>query len=151
MRINAFCCVLAHCKHPTVLGDINKINRLAPATKWIPESDLYRGVMRSNMTAAEGRFCLNDLHVASGGADKDKPGNWSALDETKALVAEALIDGSPAIKTRAGSYGGSFAVMELVYAYATWISPAFNADVIPTYDVARHRSANDAENSATTI
>lgn len=45
--------LLSHCKHPTVLGDVNKINVLHPSTKWIPESDLYRGVMRSNMPAAD--------------------------------------------------------------------------------------------------
>lgn len=86
---------------------------------------------------ADGRFCLNDLHVASGGADKDKPGNWSALDQTKALVAESLIDGNPAISpmvAKAGRYGGTFVCKELVYAYATWISPQFFLKVIRTFD-----------------
>lgn len=41
------------CKHPANLADLNKINGLHPATKWIPESDVYRLIMRSNMPNAE--------------------------------------------------------------------------------------------------
>ncbi len=44
---------LAHCKHSTNSGELNKINDLPPATKWIPESDVYRLIMRSNMPNAE--------------------------------------------------------------------------------------------------
>jgi hypothetical protein len=45
--------MLEHCKQSTVLVELNKINSLAPATKWIPESDLYRCIMRSNKAEAE--------------------------------------------------------------------------------------------------
>jgi prophage antirepressor-like protein len=41
------------CKHPCNLDELNKINNLHPATKWIPESDVYRLIMRSNMPNAE--------------------------------------------------------------------------------------------------
>lgn len=41
------------CKHSRCLDELNKINDLAPATKWITESDVYRLVMRSNMPKAE--------------------------------------------------------------------------------------------------
>lgn len=34
--------MLKHCKQSANLDELNKINSLAPATKWIPESDLYR-------------------------------------------------------------------------------------------------------------
>ena len=44
--------LLDHCKHSTVLGELNKINKLPPATKWIPESDLYRATLRSNMAVS---------------------------------------------------------------------------------------------------
>lgn len=39
---------LKHCKQSSILDELNKINGLPPATKWIPESDLYRLIMRSD-------------------------------------------------------------------------------------------------------
>ena len=44
---------LAHCKQSANLPELNKINNLSPATKWIPESDVYRLIMRSNNPEAE--------------------------------------------------------------------------------------------------
>src|SRR5260364_181095 len=41
---------------------------------------------------AEGRYCLNDLHKASGGEDRHKPANFLRLDTTQALIVE--INGS---------------------------------------------------------
>ena len=85
------------------------------------------------MGYAQGRYCVNDLHKAAGGAEKDKPGNWIALDQTKTLERELLTAGNPAIKpiaSKAGRYGGTFAVKELVYVYATWVSAAFHLKAI---------------------
>jgi hypothetical protein len=85
-------------------------------------------------------FCLNNLHKASGGLAKHKPGNWLMLDQTKALIAElgdagipASLKGNRANKTAQGTY----VVKELVYAYAMWISPAFHIRVIRAYDAAQ--------------
>ena len=100
----------------------------------------------------EGRYSLNDLHAASGGVQKSKPGNWMQTQQFKELVAEldaeliagkdVLIAGIPAIKTVAGRYGGTYVVKELVYAYAMWISALFSLQVIRGYDamVAHGRS-----------
>lgn len=44
---------LKHCKGSSVLDELNKNNGLSPATKWIPEADVYRMVMRSNRPDAE--------------------------------------------------------------------------------------------------
>ncbi|MBV5311127.1 KilA-N domain-containing protein [Chromatium okenii] len=37
---------------------------------------------------ADGRYCLNDLHAASGGKDKDQPSNWMRAQQTQDLIAE---------------------------------------------------------------
>ncbi len=81
---------------------------------------------------AEGRYSLNDLHRAAGEEARHKPGNWTALDQTKDLIAEIEIAGIPAIQAKQGL--GTFACKELVYAYAMWISPAFHLKVIRAYD-----------------
>lgn len=81
---------------------------------------------------AEGRFSLNDLHRAAGEEARHKPGNWTALDQTQALVAEIEKAGIPAIQSKQGV--GTFVVKELVYAYAMWINAAFHLKVIRTFD-----------------
>jgi len=44
---------LEHTKNACVLPQLNQINGLAPATKWVAEADVYRMVMRSHMPDAE--------------------------------------------------------------------------------------------------
>lgn len=84
-------------------------------------------------TNDEGMYCLNDLHSASGGNEKNKPSNWMANDQTKNLVNVAVKAGIPAIKTSPGRYGGTFVCAQLVYAYAMWISPEFHFKVIDAF------------------
>lgn len=81
---------------------------------------------------SEGRYCLNDLHRASGSEAKNKPGNWLMLDQTKALASEIEIAGIAAILSKQGL--GTYVAKELVYSYAMWISPAFHLKVIRAYD-----------------
>jgi hypothetical protein len=81
---------------------------------------------------AEGRYCLNDLHRASGGDNKNKPNIWTANQQTKDLVLEIEIAGNPAIVSKQKI--GTYACKELVYAYAMWISPKFHLAVIRAYD-----------------
>lgn len=84
-----------------------------------------------------GRFCLNDLHRASGGESRHQPGFWLRNAQARALIDEignsADLQSSP-IATIEGAAGGTFVARELVYAYAMWISPAFNLRVIRAYD-----------------
>ncbi|MGE8518947.1 MAG: phage antirepressor KilAC domain-containing protein [Alcaligenes faecalis] len=80
----------------------------------------------------QGRYSLNDLHRAAGEEARHKPGNWTALDQTKELVAEIEIAGNPAIQSKQGL--GTFVCKELVYGYAMWISAAFHLKVIRAYD-----------------
>lgn len=96
-------------------------------------TELYIGdsVVKTN---SEGLFCLNDLHKASGGANKNKPNLWMELSSTKELASEILKAGNPAIKKSAGRYGGTYVSKEMVYSYAMWISAKFQLQVIRAYD-----------------
>lgn len=88
-----------------------------------------------------GRYCLNDLHKASGSELKNKPSNFLQNDKTQEL-AHVLTDAGnpsspniePICTIRGGLHQGTYVVKELVYAYAMWISPVFHLKVIRTFD-----------------
>ncbi|OUM22322.1 hypothetical protein B8W70_26355 [Pseudomonas sp. 1239] len=85
---------------------------------------------------AEGRYCLNDLHKAAGANPNHKPAEWLRYSIAKDLIDELKV-GNPTlspIKAVTGRTGGTYVVKELVYAYAMWISPKFNLEVIRSYD-----------------
>ncbi len=65
-----------------------------------------------------GRYCMNDLHKAAGGEEKSRPNQFLRIDQTVALIAEIETAQMCAVKTTAGRNGGTYAVKELVYAYA---------------------------------
>lgn len=89
---------------------------------------------------AENRYCLNDLHKASGNNPKHKPSEWLRNQQTKELIAELENEaGNPASKNilsiiRGRGIQGTYAIKELVYAYAMWISAKFHIQVIRAYD-----------------
>ncbi|KLU21951.1 hypothetical protein EOS_32930 [Caballeronia mineralivorans PML1(12)] len=91
---------------------------------------------------ALGRYSLNDFHKAAGEADKDRPNEWLKLKKTKALLAEVEIEGIPSIEAK--QRVGTFAVENLVIAYAMWISARFHAHVIETFKQAAIAKANAA-------
>ncbi|MBC7961411.1 MAG: KilA-N domain-containing protein [Steroidobacteraceae bacterium] len=80
----------------------------------------------------EGRFCLNDLHKAAGGENKHRPSLWLKNAQTAAFIEAASKAGIPAIQSK--QQLGTFVAKELVYHYATWISPEFSLKVIRAYD-----------------
>jgi len=87
----------------------------------------------------EGRYCLNDLHKASGGENKHAPYRFIRLDQTMDLIQE--IDQAPdmALGQKAvnsihgGNDRGTYVVEDLVYSYAMWISAKFHLMVIRAY------------------
>lgn len=109
-------------------------------------------------TDSVGRYCLNDLHKASGGDSKHQPAFWLRNAQTQALVSEigasanlqtptnrdAGIPVSPVATVNDGINNGTFVAKELVYAYAMWISPAFHLKVIRAYDALVSRPAHTA-------
>lgn len=100
----------------------------------------------------DGRYSLNDLHQSSGGESKHAPDRWLRSQQAKDLVDELLMEdvqlatsgelspkssGNAAVaptQVIEGRHGGTYAVKELVYAYAMWISAAFHLHVIRAYD-----------------
>jgi hypothetical protein len=97
---------------------------------------------------AEGRYCLNDLHKASGGLEKDRPLQWLRSSQADGLIKELESARICAVSTKMGRNGGSFVVRELVYAYAMWISPAFNLKVIRAFDRLQTQGVAVADHSA---
>ena len=90
-------------------------------------------------TDAAGRYCLNDLHRASGGAGHHQPGKFFANKGTQELVAELRSqspnsESEPVRAIVGGAAPATYVAKELVYAYAMWISPAFHLKVIRAYD-----------------
>lgn len=92
----------------------------------------------------EGRYCLNDLHKASGDLAKHKPANFLRNEQTQELIIE--IDSFSDLRSSDSSSSneksciqavngvGTFGSKELVYAYAMWISAKFHLMVIRAYD-----------------
>ena len=93
----------------------------------------------------DGRYCLNDLHKASGDMRKDRPSyfleNEKTLELIQAINEENYDVGNSAsskqpvniIRGR-GKEQGTYVVKELVYSYAMWISAKFHLMVIRAYD-----------------
>lgn len=85
-----------------------------------------------------GRYCLNDLHKASGGNENHQPAFFLRNQQTKDLVVEinrsANYQIAPVESIRGGLEQGTYVVKQLVYAYAMWISASFNLKVINTFD-----------------
>ncbi|EHU2213859.1 KilA-N domain-containing protein [Acinetobacter baumannii] len=107
----------------------------------------------------QGRFCLNDLHKASGSLEKDKPKFFLGNKQTHLLVQEIDQESSeggipPSVKNKAinvirgGLLQGTYAVKELVYAYAMWISPSFHLQVIRAYDEMIVKQLEKARNNS---
>lgn len=85
----------------------------------------------------DGRYSLNDLHRASGGETRHQPAQFLRLAQTEELIHLLKADmGKPISAVRGGKFQGTYACKEIVYAYAMWISPAFNLKVIRTFDKA---------------
>lgn len=87
----------------------------------------------------DGRYSLNDLHHASGGNLKHRPGQFMRLAATRSLAKEIqCADQRSAFHVvNGGPLRGTYVCKELVYAYAMWISPAFCLKVIRAYDQAQ--------------
>lgn len=83
---------------------------------------------------AQGRFCLNDLHRAAGGAKRHAPNEWVRIKHTRELAQELSRPGIPGlVSVNGGTRQGTYACRELVIAYAAWISAAFHVKVLQVF------------------
>jgi hypothetical protein len=93
----------------------------------------------------DGRYCLNDLHKASGNLSKHKPSFWLRNEQTQGLISELQNSNSQfavveqPVNVLRGNFSGdikqgTYVVKELVYSYAMWISAKFHLMVIRAYD-----------------
>jgi hypothetical protein len=101
------------------------------------------------------RYNLVDLHKASGNEQRHRPKYWIASDQTKELISAINNENSKGenspfkqiqplvvVKGAPSTGGGTFAVKELVYAYATWVRPEFHLAVIRAYDALVNKPSN---------
>ena len=86
---------------------------------------------------AEGRYCLNDLHKASGGDNAKRPSLWLANKQARELIDELSKNsclGQQVVKSvRGGTNPGTFAHELLAVEYAGWISASFRLQVNQTF------------------
>ena len=92
----------------------------------------------------DGRYCINDLHKASGGLEKHKPSNFLRNEQTRDLIQEIEKNimmlksenhnsGAINVVRGRGKDQGTYVVEDIVYSYAMWISAKFHLMVIRAY------------------
>ena len=96
-------------------------------------------ILNNSIRSYENLFSLNDLHKASGGADKHSPFRFMRNEQTKDLISE-INSQTPNLVASKIIRGGSdltvrgyWACEELVLSYAMWISPKFHLIVLRAF------------------
>ena len=88
-------------------------------------------------------YSLNDLHKASGNAEKHRPSLFIRLDTTQDLISEIQkeVKSTDLIFKTTGGRGlrGTYACEELVLSCAMWINPKFHLVVLRAF-LAMHRN-----------
>ena len=100
-------------------------------------------ILNTSIRTHESLFSLNDLHKASGGAEKHRPSLFIRLNTTQDLISEIQkeVKSTDLIFKTTGGRGlrGTYACEELVLSYAMWISPKFHLVVLRAFLV-MHRN-----------
>ena len=100
-------------------------------------------ILNTSILTHESLFSLNDIHKASGGAEKHRPSLFIRLDTTQDLISEIQkeVKSTDLIFKTTGGRGlrGTYACEELVLSYAMWICPKFHLIVLRAF-LAMHRN-----------
>ena len=119
----------------------------------------------------QGRYCLNDLHKAAGGANKHRPSLWLANKRAKALIAEfsrsakqefllgprnleagiPASNPSPVNSIRWHGITFTYVIKPLAYAYAAWVSPAFERFVYEVFDAVMSASVGQLQRESAAL
>ena len=101
-------------------------------------------ILNNSIRNIDNLYSLNDLHKASGGADKHSPFRFMRNEQTKDLISE-INSQTPNLVASKIIRGGSdltvrgyWVCEELVLSYAMWISPKFHLVVLRAF-LAMHR------------
>lgn len=94
-------------------------------------------ILNNSIRSYENLYSLNDLHKASGNAEKHRPSLFIRLDTTQDLISEIQkeVKSTDLIFKTTGGRGlrGTYACEELMLAYAMWISPKFHLIVLRAF------------------
>ena len=100
-------------------------------------------ILKTSIRSYGNLYSLNDLHKASGNAEKHRPSLFVRLDTTQDLISEIQkeVKSTDLIFKTTGGRGmrGTYACEELMLAYAMWISPKFHLIVLRAF-LAMHRN-----------
>ncbi len=94
-------------------------------------------ISSKDIRTLDGLYSLNDLHKAAGSEKRHKPNYFMSLLQTQELVEVISQDRDLGLTRKSihgGANRGTYVCKELVYAYAMWISPKFNLEVIRAFD-----------------
>ncbi len=99
-------------------------------------------ISSKDIRTLDGLYSLNDLHKVAGSEKRHEPNRFIRTEKTRELIEEIECCpemGIGAKAHRGGVNQGTWVCKELVYAYAMWISPKFNLQVIRAFDQAQHQ------------
>lgn len=97
----------------------------------------YNGNTHKLRRNPNGKYCLNDIHKASGGLKKDEVAYWKCLNATKELIKQVCINnnGLVPIQVVEGRNGGTWGSLELLISYVNWIARPVSSIVLDALGV----------------
>jgi hypothetical protein len=109
-------------------------------------------ISSKDIRTLDGLYSLNDLHKAAGSESRHLPTQFLRNQQTRELIAEIDSYANSHSSDEKLSHNiqngkGTWVCKELVYAYAMWISPKFNLQVIRAFDQAQHQEPEPVQQS----
>jgi hypothetical protein len=109
-------------------------------------------ISSKDIRTLDGLYSLNDLHKAAGSESRHLPTQFLRNQQTRELIAEIDSYANSHSSDEKLSHNiqngkGTWVCKELVYAYAMWISPKFNLQVIRAFDQSQHQEPEPVQQS----